>query len=289
MLTEEQLKERKNYIGASEAAAALGLSRWQTQLELWGIKTGRIEPKDLSDNVAVEMGNELEEVVARLFTKRTGLKVQRVNSAYVHDKYNFLRCHIDRKVVGQSAILQCKTCSAYKAKEWDGEEIPQEYIIQEYDELAITGYDKAYIAVLIGGQDFRIKEIYRTDEIIKDIIEKQLKFWQDFVLTDKMPMNIVAKDSSVLYDLYPISDTNADIILNDDVNIKIEQINSMIQDKIALEMQIEKNKNEIKAILGNAESGRTNNWRIQWKTQHKKEYVVKESHTRVFRISSIKE
>ena len=69
----------------------------------------------------------------------------------------------------------------------------------------------------------------------------------------------------------------------------IEQINSMTQDKIALEEQIEKNKNELKALLKESESGRTSNWRVVWKTQNKKEYVVKASSTRVLRTSPIKE
>ena len=50
-------------IGASECAAAVGRSPWMTQAELWQIKTGQKESKDLSDNDAVERGNRMEDAI----------------------------------------------------------------------------------------------------------------------------------------------------------------------------------------------------------------------------------
>jgi putative phage-type endonuclease len=154
-------EDRSGYIGASDCAAVLGLSRFKTVLQVWAEKTGTVEPEDISEKLNVWLGNELEEIVAKKFTKDTGKKVHRVNDAYIHKNHDFIRCHIDRKVEGENAILQCKTASAWMAKHWEGEEIPQEYILQEYHELACSGYEKAYIAVLIGNNDFKIKVLER--------------------------------------------------------------------------------------------------------------------------------
>ena len=50
---EEWLKVRKcQGIGGSEAGAVLGVNKYQTNLDLWELKTGRKEAPDLSDNPA---------------------------------------------------------------------------------------------------------------------------------------------------------------------------------------------------------------------------------------------
>ena len=45
----EWLKERNNGIGASDAAAILGLSPYMSNQRLWEIKTGRFVPEDIGD------------------------------------------------------------------------------------------------------------------------------------------------------------------------------------------------------------------------------------------------
>lgn len=270
MITEEQVKQRKSYIGGSDAAPILGLSRWSTQLETWALKTGKVEPKDLSGNLAVKLGNKLEDTVAELFTEATGKKVRRVNETQFHPDYEFIGANIDRRIVGEDAILECKTCSAWKAKEWQGEEIPQEYILQVVHYLAVTGAMYGYIAVLIGNQEFVWKMITRDDDLIKDLIAKEVKFWMEFVVPQIMPMQIQAADSDVLYSLFPVSDPNRDIILPDEATALIENVESYSADLKALEGQLEQAKNQIKALIGDNESAQAGSYRITWKNQDTK-------------------
>ena len=49
--------ERKGFIGGSDCVKIMQ-GNW---LELWQIKTGRVEPEDLSRNIAVQMGIQTEE------------------------------------------------------------------------------------------------------------------------------------------------------------------------------------------------------------------------------------
>jgi putative phage-type endonuclease len=304
MLTPEQLAERSKYIGSSDAAGVMGLSRWDTVLSLWAKKTGRVEPEDISQELPVKLGNMLEDTVAALFMEEAGKKVHRVNQTIIHPKYAFICANIDRRVVGEDAILECKTASAWKAKEWKGEEIPQEYIIQCYHQLAVTGAKVCYIAVLIGNQEFQWKAIYRDEDIIKNIISKEFEFWTTYVTPNVMPMHITKDDGNMLYQLFPISDPNQDIALPDQANMLIESIEANTTEMDLLEADIEKAKNELKAMLGEAESGRTGIRRITWKKQTSKRIdterlkkeqetiysaYLKESSTRVFRHSIIKE
>lgn len=263
MLTEAQVAERQNYIGGGDAAAVLGLSRWKTPLEVWGEKVGIIKPEDISDKLHIWLGNELEDVVSRRFTLETGKAVRRVNDAIRSKDYPFLGANIDRSVVGEDAILEAKTASGWKAKEWAGEEIPQEYIIQCYHYLLVTGKRKAYIAVLIGNQDFVWKEVLWDEAIINQMKGRLVSFWKDFV-EPKRPPEVRAADTETLSKIYPTGFARS-VELHDDVAKLIEARNALIQDVKSLESQIELHENEIKAQLKDNEAGTVGKWLVTWK------------------------
>ena len=54
--------------------------------------------------------------------------------------------NIDRRVVGENAVLECKTANQFLAKEWEGEEIPASYLVQVQHYLEVTGAEKGYIS-----------------------------------------------------------------------------------------------------------------------------------------------
>jgi putative phage-type endonuclease len=263
---QDVLTNRNEYIGGSEAASALGLSRYNTMLGLWAEKTGQIVSEQ-SDSIAAEVGKELEDYVARKFTEATGLQVEKVDEAFIHPEYNFLRAHIDRRVIGENSILECKTCSVRKAQEWIDDEIPQEYIIQVMHYLMVTGAQYGYIAVLIGNEQFKWKIIERDESAIQQILEGEKRFWNEFVIPRVMPMMITANDSSVLSALFPYSESDLQVELDDTTNQLIELRNASVLDKYSLETQIETLENQIKARLGNAERAESIAFRVAWKTQ----------------------
>ena len=259
--------DRMDGLGGSDAAAVCGLSRWKTVLALWAEKTGQVQSKD-DPSLAKTLGTRLEEVVAELFTEQTGKKVARVNDRITHPRYPFIHGRIDRKVVGEDAILECKTASAWKAKEWEGEEIPREYILQCYHYLSLRpAWKKIYLAVLIGNQNFKWKEIERDDKIIADLTMREIDFWENFVVPKIMPAQLTSKDAETLYALYPLAESGSEITLDDTINQQIESRNAMIQDVKALEAQIEKAENEIKAALKDKELGRSEQWIVTWRNQ----------------------
>ncbi len=296
-------EERKGGIGGTDAAGVCGLSRWKTPLSIWAEKTGQYEPED-EPTLAKTLGNRLEEVVAELFTEATGKKVQRVNTQVVHPKYPYLRGRIDRRVLNEDAILECKTASAYKVKEWDGEEIPHEYILQCYHYLSLNPkWERIYLAVLIGNQDFKWKVIERDEKVIADLTRKEVEFWENYVVPHVMPSIITSKDAETLYGLYPLAVSGSEVELSDEISRTIESRNAMVQDVKALEVQIDQAENEIRAALKDQELGRTSLWVVTWKNQLTKrldtgllkekrpdlyEQFLKETPSRVLRIKGIK-
>lgn len=269
MISEKQRKERSEYIGASDCAAVLGLSRWRTPLQIWGEKTGAMRQDDITENLAIEVGTELEELVCKLFAKRTGKEVRRVNETQTHPKYPFIRCNIDRRVVGEDAVLEAKTASAWKAKEWEGEEVPQEYILQCLHQLAVTGKKVAYIAVLIGGNhSFVFKKIERDEKIIDEIISQEVKFWKEFVEKNVIPTTIKRQDSDALFTLFPNGNENeVPVELGEKADRIMDNISALGKDMKNLEGILDQQKNEIKALLGDNSFGGTQKWKVSWKNQ----------------------
>lgn len=261
------MQNRTNYIGGSDCAALLGLSRWKTPLQLWAEKTGQVIQENISDNLCVKLGIKLEKTIAELFYEETGKKVQRVKDTIYHPKYEFIGANIDRKVVGEKSLLEAKTCSVRKAKEWEKEEIPQEYILQCIHYLAVTGYDRAYLAVLIGNEDFQIKTIERDEQLINDIINKEVNFWNSYVVTKQIPNVVSCKDSNTLSVLFPNATYIVPISLPTDTDQMIEMIEALEADYKALSGQIDQKKNELKLLLKDSETGLSSRYCVTWKNQ----------------------
>lgn len=302
--TAEPATDRSKFLGGSDAAAVLGLSRWKTPLQIWGEKTGNIVPEDISDRLSVKLGNRLEQVVVELFEEETGKKCRRVNEALTHPVHPFLAAKLDRRVVGEDAILEVKTASGWKIKEWEGDDIPQEYVIQVLHYLAVTGAKKAYIACLIGGnQKFVWKEILRDEKVLKQLVAKEVEFWNDFVVTKIMPTAAITKDDAdTLFSLFPDGAEGVELSLGSDVNAIIEAIQRAEVTVKQAEDLVDEGKNRLRAVLGEASIGKTDKFRVTWKNQMSRrvdttklkeqapalyaEYS-KESASRVLRISSL--
>lgn len=197
---QDVVTNRHEYIGGSDIAAIMGMSRWKTPLKLWTEKTQKLPAPDLSNVEAVEMGTELEQFVADMFTKRTGKVVRKAPKEYLHPDYPYMHAHIDRLVTGTDELLECKTCSVFKKDEWENDEIPQEYILQVMWYLGITGRKIGHIAVLIGGQSFKYKQIEFDQELFNQMVETAKEFWTH--VQNDTPPAIMANDDETLKELY---------------------------------------------------------------------------------------
>lgn len=191
---------RNQFIGGSDIAKIMGMSRWGTPLKIWAEKTGKLPLADLSNVEAVELGQDLEEFVAKKFTQKTGKAVRRTPKYYQHPEYPYMVAHVDRLVTGTDELLECKTASFFKKEEWENDDIPQEYILQVMWYLGITGRKVGYIAVLIGGQTFKYKKIEFDAELFETMVQMAKEFWQH--VQEDTPPAVMPNDDETLKDLY---------------------------------------------------------------------------------------
>lgn len=92
---------------------ALGLSPYKTAKELYFDKID-VEPIIPGEDKSImfEIGHLLEDVVAQIFSKKTGLPVFRDQTMYQHPLFPFMLADVDRFVRepdGSISILECKT------------------------------------------------------------------------------------------------------------------------------------------------------------------------------------
>lgn len=262
--------DRSTFVGGSEVAAVMGLSRWSSPLKVWSEKTGRVDP--FEGNEATELGTELEDFVAKKFARKTGKKIRQDNRDFTHKDYPYMRAHIDRWIIG-GEVLECKTCSAWKAKEWEGEEIPNEYLLQLNWYLGLVGHEKGHIAVLIGGQSFKYKELDFSQELFDRQVEVVKDFWENYVIPDKAPMAI-ATDKDTLVELFPESRPDS-LRKVEGENTEFEyMINQLAIDRLEGKNQIKEiskdvdlAENSLKQYIGEDEGIETGQFKATWKTQ----------------------
>ena len=175
MSRDEWLRWRNRGIGSSDAPVAVGMSRYKYPLELWMEKTGRKIQEDISNKDAVFWGTTLEPIVANVYAEKTGKKVRRVNSVLQHPEYPFMLANLDRIVEG-GGVLEIKTAGLRSQGQWE-DGVPLAYQIQVLHQLAVTGKAWADVAVLIGGQEFRIYRIERDEKRIAKLVDMEKTFW----------------------------------------------------------------------------------------------------------------
>lgn len=273
IMTVEEMQDRKKWeamrnigIGGSDASTIAGINRWKSPYQLWLEKTGQVEPEDISDNEYVYWGTVLEQLVADRFCELTGKKVRKCGmmQSLTHE---FMLANVDRLVVGENAGLECKTANGFKAKEWEGDNVPDGYYLQCQHYMAVTNYEKWYIACLIGGNHFVWKEIPRNEEDITALIEAEKAFWEDNVKGGIMPDVDGSKScSQALAERFSGGVTDS-ITLPKEADELLAEIDELNEAADRIKDQIESKKNGIKLMLGDHEVAYAGERKVTWKTQ----------------------
>ena len=234
---DDWLEVRRNGIGGSDAAAAVGLNPYMSRLELWLIKTGRDanlprpDPHDTTE--PVYWGTLLEPIVAATYTKQTGNKVRRVNAVLQHPTIPFMLANIDREVVGcrDVQLLECKTAGEFGAGFWRNG-IPEYVQLQVQHQLAVTGRQAADVAVLLCGQKLEVHRIVRDNDLISRLIELESAFWRHVETDTPPPVDGSDSADRALRCLYPGAGGSVDF--SDD-----RALSSTFADLVAVRAEIE--------------------------------------------------
>jgi putative phage-type endonuclease len=269
---------RRQGIGGSDVAAVTGLSRYKSPYGLWLEKRGLVPEEEPSE--PAYWGTVLEPIVAAEFELRTGHKVFPTPGTLQHPEFDWMLVNPDRLVCDEGegciggpctgcALLECKTTSAYKADDWKDDRLPYAAALQVAHAFAVTGYSRAYVPALIGGQRFVVVPVERDQELIDALIAIEAEFWQRVVENNPPEIDgetFTARLLARIYDVNPGAVVDLPDIASEFI-VKRDEAKALQKQA---ELEANKFANEIRVLLGDAEIGMLDGEVLcTWKTNKK--------------------
>lgn len=266
-LTHDQwLENRKSGIGGSDAGAIMGANPYRGAYGVWADKLGKTDP--VEDNEALRQGRDFEDYVARRFAEKTGLRVRREYGMLRSDAWPWMVANIDRRIVGERAGLECKTSRDVHMKRYKNGDFPLEYYCQCLHYLAVTGWDRWYLAVLVYGTDLLTFEIKREDveDDIGALIKAEDSFWHEYVLTERQPLpDGLESTTKALGAVWAASAPETAIDADDATDALLTRLRVLRADRKRCDEQITETENMVKARMQEAEVLRGTGTMATWK------------------------
>lgn len=218
--------DRRLFLGASDAAAVMGLSPWSTPVELWQEKTGRRpdEVPSARQQRIFDRGHRLEPFIRDITVDKLqdmGLSVKLIasNARYTDSEYVWMSCEIDfeLQLTGEVEIngdvvqfqnerinADAKSVSGFASKKWGevgSDNVPIEYACQFQVGLMVTGRRYCLVAALRSFDDVDIYWTVRDDETVDAMRPKLVDFWVNHVQADAPPDPMKFSDIKALFPL----------------------------------------------------------------------------------------
>jgi len=288
---------RRQWLGASDVGAMLGVSPYQTKLGLWASKTGRYEQ---AETLAMRLGRRMEPVIIGLYEEAVGVVVERHPLTYQHDDCPYLAASLDgtARVDGAVRVVEVKHLSHRAGRElaaWRDNPTPGErgvmacYWWQVQAQLAVTGLRRGDLVILADKQ-LEVEPIERNEDAVAHIEAEAWKFWTEHVLPDRPP-HVDDRDVHVLADMHPAGGGGAIIVAPDDtLTLDVEAVldcNAQLAHLHREIARIEKTRAGHQARvmdrMKDADALETDGALVTWKTSKRRARVVPASVVRTFR------
>jgi putative phage-type endonuclease len=193
--------DRSKYFGSSDIAAILGVSPWKTKLDVYLDKTQGRQPVTPEKAKIFARGHRLEPYILDMYAEDTGEILVNRGNRYTDKEFPFLAAEIDAETESGKNV-EAKSARADWGKVWGSEmtdEIPVYYNAQAMFGMGINGAESAEFPVLIGIDDFRIYRVERDQEIITNLKDAAVKFWNDHIVAGVAPEATTVGDLERLF------------------------------------------------------------------------------------------
>lgn len=194
---------RRGTLGASEVAAVLGLSPWQTPLSVWRTKMG--VPNEIPEDLAY-FGHALETPIAQWIRDKhpevgvvdDGFSVQSIKHPWLSASPDRM-AYPDRSTPMEDGIpVELKTSSAYSRKSWD-DGVPDYYRVQSIVQQGILGAQFGWLAVLHGGNSPELYRIPFDATVWEQIVRITGEWWETHVIGQVAPEPVTTAEAVTLW------------------------------------------------------------------------------------------
>lgn len=280
-LTPEWYEARANGIGASEIAAAAGLSKWAQPLDIYLRKVGKADDKP--DNDAMRLGRKLEPVIKSEFVERTGLQlIDPEPPMFRHADYPQIFATPDA-LVSDGNGLECKSTNWRIARDELGDEasdhVPTEWLCQAQMQMFVLDVDIIHVAALVDGRDLRCHQVTRNDRLIRGLVKAACELWERIINRDPPPVDWTHSNTPQLVkEMYTI-ETGKTIVLPDEFRDLWEQQAALGRRTTEEAKERDRIRAKILAEMGDAEIAILPgcDYTLTRKEIHKKGYTVEPS------------
>lgn len=205
---EDWLAMRLQDLTSTQSAALFGLPAYgATRLSLWHSKrTGEDIP--FSDNERVRWGRRLEAAIAYGIAEDQGWVIEpmkdymRIPGLRIGSSFDYV---ILNHPSGQPVHLEIKNVDSLAFRDgWlvheDGElEAPALIEMQVQHQMLVSGYSKAIIGALVGGNTVKLIERDRDEAVISAIKVKSAEFWESVDSGAQPPATYPADNDTLLW------------------------------------------------------------------------------------------
>ncbi len=185
--------------GGSDVAAILGFSAYDTPLDAWLRLTGRLAPK--GDNLAMELGRELEPMMRRRYVKDTGyaLFVPEQPLYSPRPGFEWARATPDGIVVDDGGnwlhgweaktegLLLPPDVNISDFGQVGTDEVPAAYACQALWYMWICELSRWDFSALVAGKGYVEYRLWRDDETIDWMVDEVAHFWSSYIVPDVQP------------------------------------------------------------------------------------------------------
>lgn len=284
----EWLAVRRLAIGASEAPIILGVSPYKRPVQLFTEKLGLTEPERQTE--AQAWGLLLEPAISERYAQETGHKLRDPGRYTLRRSREvpWLVATLDREVVFAAdrsvpAPLELKVRAYAKPGAWE-DEPPVDVLVQVQHQLAVTGWQWAAVAVLLGGREFRRFVVPRHEDFIAKLLVAEHAFMEQMRTKTLPAIDASEKTREALRSLYPKETPGLVVNLpGEAVEWDLERTQGMLDEKAGQERK-RAAENKLLAALGEAETGvLVNGVSFTYKASERAGYTVPPSVVRTLR------
>ena len=186
--TPEWHRLRKTGIGASEAAAACGLSPYRTRLHVYHEKIGELEQN--GDEELLQVGNLIEPVIQFMFEYRTGMEVAASPMGLYRSESNPFMLATPDALLTVNELAEWKATTFRRAAELGEQEtddIPNDWVVQAQQQMYVVGLEVCHVAVFLDIHTLKVYRVERNDRLIDGIIELERELWERIENRDPPP------------------------------------------------------------------------------------------------------
>lgn len=208
-------------IGASEIAAALGMSPYQTPLELWLKKIG--EAPESEDSEAGLWGLTVEPALRRWYERRAGMPIWHPPRSMFHPEVPWMRSTPDGIAMNGPVPatgderpprelwdhgFEAKNTNWRHAHRWGEpgtDDVPFEHILQCHQGMAVCGLASWRVVAAVGGMPPAVYVLQRDDDLIDRMLAGGAAFWQHVVDRTPPPVDASAAWGEYAARRYPFA------------------------------------------------------------------------------------